>query len=215
MPQRSYATVIIIISSKNELIKTNWVSTRKKRQLNRRLLSQLDHFDQDVFIGNAIERQENIVVSEGTKDRDFTVRTSSTNKAINENAMSVRTLERCFNETIDREMSNIMDTVEDGIKNASLTAFDNIVALNIELAIRSINASSGRDVTSVSSKSERGEHLGINTLFEIASGNNNTLHVSNVSDETQHNVPNEVGELSVPEAHLDRQALTHHNCFSR
>ena len=48
------------------------VSTRKKRQTNKRLLSQLDDFDQDMIIGNAVsERQENVVVNEGTNDRDF------------------------------------------------------------------------------------------------------------------------------------------------
>ena len=127
------------------------VSTRKRRQSNRRLLSQLDDFDQDMIIGNAVsERQENTVVNEGTNDRDFTVGTSNNSSVVNGNAMGVKTLERCFNERIDREMSNIIDTVEDRIQNAILTAIDNIVAPKIELAVRSINASSGRDVTSVS-----------------------------------------------------------------
>ena len=84
------------------------VSTRKRRQSNKRLLSQLDDFDQDIFIGDAAsERQENTVVNEGTNDRDFTVGTSNDNSIINGNAMSVKTLERRFNEGIDREMSNI------------------------------------------------------------------------------------------------------------
>ena len=78
-------------------------------------------------------------------------------------------MERWFDERIDRVMSNIVDTVEEGIQNAILTAIDNIVAPKIELAIRSINASSGRDVTSVSANSERREHVGINTFFENAS----------------------------------------------
>ena len=56
-------------------------------------------------------------------------------------------------------MSIIIDTVEDRIQNAILTAIDKIVAPKIELAIRSINASSGRDVTSVTANSERGEHV--------------------------------------------------------
>ena len=43
-------------------------------------------------------------------------------------------------------MNNIIDPVEDKIQNAILTAIDNIVAPKIELAIRSKNASSGRDV---------------------------------------------------------------------
>ena len=191
------------------------VSTRKKRQSNWRLLSQLDDFDQDMIIGNAAsERQENIVVNEGTNDRDFTVSTSSNNIATNNNTVDVKTLERCFNERIDREMSNIVDKVEDRIQNAILTAIDNIVAPKIELAIRSINASSGRDVTSVTANSERGEHVGINASFENASGNNNILRVSNVNDETRHNIPDEVNELSVPETRFDRQTHTHHNNFA-
>ena len=120
------------------------------------------------------------------------------------------TLERCFNERIDREMSNIVDTVEHRIQNAILTAIENIVAPKIELAIRSINASSGRDVTSVTANSERGERVGINASFENASENNNTLRVPNVNDETRLNIPDEVSELSVPETRFDRQPQTHH-----
>ena len=171
------------------------VSTRKKRQSKRRLLSQLDDFDQDVIIGDAAcDRQENVVVNEGTDDRDFTVSNSSNNSVINENAMHV---------------SNIVDTVEDRIQNAILTAIDNIVAPKIELAIRSINASSGRDVASVTANSELGERVGINASFENAS-ENNILRVSNVNDETRQNIPDEVSELSVPETRFDLQPQTHH-----
>ena len=162
------------------------VSTRKKRESNKRLLSQLGDFDQDMIIGNtACERQESVVANEGTNDQDFTVGTSNVSSIVNENALNVKALERCFNERIDREMSNIVDTVEDRIENAILTAIDNIVAPKIELAIRSINASSGRDVTSVSGNSERRERTGINTSFENASENNNTLGVTNINDETR------------------------------
>ena len=124
--------------------------------------------------------------------------------------MTVKTLERFFNERIDREMSNIVDTVEDWIQNAIFTAIDNFVAPKIEIAIRSINASSGRDVTSVTANSARGEQVGILASFENASGNNNILHVSNVNDETRHNIPDDVSELSVPGTHLDQQPHTHH-----
>ena len=54
----------------------------------------------------------------------------------------MKTLRSCFNEKIDTETSNIVDTVEDRIQNATLTAVDNIVAPKIELAIRSVYASS-------------------------------------------------------------------------
>ena len=152
------------------------VSTRKKKQSNRRLLSQLDDFDQDMIIGNAAsEGQENTVVKGSTDDRDFTVGTSNNDSVVNGNAISVKTLEMCFNERIDREMSNIVYTVEDRIQNAILTAVENTVAPKIELAIRSINASSGRDATSVSANSERRERVGNNASFENASKNNDTL----------------------------------------
>ena len=61
------------------------------------------------------------------------------------------------------------------------------------------------DVTSVTANSGRGELVGINASFENASGNNNILHVSYVNDETRHNIPDKVTELSVPETHFDRQ----------
>ena len=124
--------------------------------------------------------------------------------------MNVKTLERYFNERVDREMNNIVDTVEDRIQKAILTAIDNIVAPKIELAIMSISASSGRDVTSVSVNSERREHTGINASFENASGNNDTQVISKVNDETRHSITEEVSDLSVLETHFDRQPHTHH-----
>ena len=184
------------------------VSTRKKRQSSKRLLSQLEDFDQDMIIGSAAsERQENVVVNEGTNDRDFTVSNSGNNASVNESTVNVKTLERCFNERIDREMNNIVDTVEDRIQNAILTAIQNIVTPKIELAIRSINASSGRDVTSGTVNSERGEQAGIDAFFENASENNN---VCNGNDETRINIQNEASGLSVSETHFDRQPHTHH-----
>ena len=126
-------------------------------------LSQLDEFDQDMVIGNAASgKQENNVVNEGTTDWDFTVATSSKYTAINESMVNVKTFERCFNERIDKETSNIVDTVEDRIQNAILTAIENIVAPKIELAIRSINASFGRDVTIVTKNAESGRYVTIN-----------------------------------------------------
>ena len=73
------------------------VSTRKKRQSNERLFSQLDDFDQDMVIGNtASERQVKIVVNESTNDRKFTVSNSSNNIVFSESTANLKTLERCF-----------------------------------------------------------------------------------------------------------------------
>ena len=168
------------------------VSTRTKKQSNRRLFSQLDDSDQDIIISNAAgDRPENIMVNGGTNDRDFTIGTSSNNLTTNENTVSVKTLGRCFIERIDREMSPIVDTVEHRIQNAILTDIDRIVTPKIELAITSINAYSGRDATSNAANSERGEHVEINASFENASGNNNVLNETIVIDETRNNTSDE------------------------
>ena len=54
------------------------------------------------------------------------------------------------------------------------------------------------------------QNVCIKTLFENASGKKNAPGVSNVNDETRHNIPDEVRELSVPETHFDHEAHTHH-----
>ena len=110
-------------------------------------------------------------------------------------------------------MGDNVDTVEDGIQNAILSAIDSMVVRKIGLAIRSINASSGRDATSVTANSERGEQIGITAPFENVSERNNTLYVLNVNDETRNNIPDEVSELSVPGTHYDRQSHAHHTIY--
>ena len=80
------------------------VSTRKKRQSNRKLCSQLDDFDQDISIGNTMsDRQKSTTVNEGTVAQDFTVGNSDSNPAVDENLVNVKTSERCFNERIDSD----------------------------------------------------------------------------------------------------------------
>ena len=88
-------TVNLLLLNAIQLSKTNRISTRKKRQSSKRLLNQLDDFDRDMINGNATkERQENVVVNEGTNYKDFTVGTSNVSSNINENAMNVKTLEK-------------------------------------------------------------------------------------------------------------------------
>ena len=112
------------------------VSTRKKKQSNRRLFSQLDDFDQDVKIGDVANNgQQNVIIRDGTVDREFTAINSGSNSMANANTVNVQTLERSFNERIDNEMGNIVDTVEDRIQNTVLAAIDSNITPRIELAV--------------------------------------------------------------------------------
>ena len=160
-------------------------------------------------------KRENTTVNEDTGDQEFTLGYPGSNLATNENLMNVKTLERCFNERIDREMGNIVDTVEDRIQNTILTAIDSNFIPKIELAIKSKNASSGRDAISVTANSECKEHIGITAAFEILSEMNNTVHVLSTNDETRNYIPDEVSDPSVPGTHFDRQPHTHHRIVQR
>ena len=69
-------------------------STRKKRQSNKRLLSQLDDFDRDNINGNAAsDKQENFVVNEGTVDQEYTVSGTGSNLTAKDKLLIVKTLE--------------------------------------------------------------------------------------------------------------------------
>ena len=95
------------------------VSTLKKRQSNKRHLSQLDEIEQVVIIGNAMsKRLGNTTVNEDTANQEFTVGNSDGGLAVNEYVVSVKSLERCFKEKIERKMIKIVDTVKIKIQNA-------------------------------------------------------------------------------------------------
>ena len=128
--------------------------------------------------------------------------------------VNVKTLERCFNERIDRKMGNIVDTVEDKIQKAILTAIVSIITRKNELVIRSLNASSGRDVASDMASSEREEQIGITAPFENVSKRINTLHLLNTNDETRDRIPEELSELSVSNTDFERKPHTHHSAFT-
>ena len=107
-------------------------------------------------------------------------------------------------------MDNIVNPVEDKIQNAVLSAKDCIHTPKIKLATRSLNATSGRDATSVLASSESGQKIRITAPPENVSEKNNTLHVLNIRDETRSKLPDDVIELSVPGTHFDRQSYAHH-----
>ena len=104
---------------------------------------------------------------------------------------------------MDRGMGNMIDTVEESIQNAILTTIHSYITPKIELAIRSINASSGRDATNVMASSERGEHINIAALLENVPRRNKTVQVLYTNDETRNKLLDDVNKLSVPDTNFD------------
>ena len=153
---------------------------------------------------------EETEVKEGAADQEFTCGNSDDGPAINEKVANVKSWERCFNEKINREIGNYVDTVEDRIQNAILTALDSIITPKIEVGARIINASSKQFATNVVASSELGIKIGVTAPFEKVSERNKTLHVSNTDDEIWNKIPNGVNELPVPVTHFDRQPHTNY-----
>ena len=75
---------------------------------------------------------------------------------------------------------------------------NNVITRRIELAVRSKIASSGRDAASVRANLDCGKHIGITNSFENASDRNNTFQEINANEANRENIPNQVGEFSVP-----------------
>ena len=162
------------------------------------------------FVDAASNGQQSFKVKIGTVDQEITANESGNNSTPNEKTVNLQTSEKCFNESIGRELVNLVDTVEDTIQNAILTAMDIIIIPRLELAVRPMNVSSRQNAAIVMGSSEREEHKVISASFENVSERNNTLYEPSTNDESRRNVPGEVSELSVPGTHFDRQSHTHH-----
>ena len=179
----------------------------------RRFLSQLENPDRDIIIERQHSKRqaENVVVKEDAVDHELTADNSCSNLPSNKTLVYVKTLEKCFKERIDEEMGNMLDTVKDGIQNAISTEIDSAITSKLELTVRSIRSSSGRDAADNMANSERGEHTGVTARSESVSERTSKLHVLNTNDETRNSFPDKVIELSVPGAHFHRQPdITYH-----
>ena len=89
--------------------------------------------------------------------------------------MNIQIWEKSLNDRVQREVGNFVDTVEIRIQNANLVTVNNIIAPGILVEIRSIYASSKRDVASVMATSKREEQPGVKTSFENESEREDTF----------------------------------------
>ena len=71
------------------------VSTRKRSQSKRRLLTQLNDSGQNNIIGNTVSNsQEKATINESTVDQEVTVNNSASSAAANEKLVNVKILDR-------------------------------------------------------------------------------------------------------------------------
>ena len=161
------------------------VSIQKKKKPIRRLFCQLDYFDHDVNIGDAARSKKQNVANNDRVDREFSVIDTDSSAVVYENSVDVQMLKRILTNRNTNEMSNVVEKLEEKILNALLTAMDNIIIPRIELAVRSMKASSGQDIASVTTNSESSEQLEISFPYSSLSDRKSFFSQLNSTDETR------------------------------
>ena len=188
------------------------VSTRKKKQQNKKLFSQLSERDTDFMIGQSNQGEQ-------IKNRDSMLRrgTSPDNASkpaqINYPQIDVHTLEENIVSKVRSEVDNVMTPVGTRVQDAVLTAIENLVIPRVELAMNSANARSERSADSNVLEPDQRDFLGdIKSLRMTASSRINSHMDLNRIDETRSNITVEEGDLMVNEKNIDRRTHAHHRC---
>ena len=119
------------------------VFIRKKRQQNKRLLRQLIDSDTEFMIGqNSHETQPGY--GGNTVNESTTLNNVKNLIQVNSSQVDVHTLENNLVNKIRSEVDKVMTSVETRVQDVVLTAIENLVISRVELAMKSVNASSGR-----------------------------------------------------------------------
>ena len=113
-----------------------------------------------------ISEKRKLEIIDSLADQIFTTNNIDGVASISDNAIDVQTLERSVSDWNAREMSNIVETVEDRIQNDILAAIDSIITRRIELAVSSMNGLSRQDAASVAECSDCGKQSRLTASFE-------------------------------------------------
>ena len=118
------------------------VSTRKKKEQNKKLLGHLSESDADFLIA-----QSNHEAQTGSRANSVDTNTTlNTTKDPNQGFSSqvdMHTLEENIVSTVRSELDSVMTTVETRVQEAVMTAIEKLVIPGVELAMKSVNALSG------------------------------------------------------------------------
>ena len=82
-------------------------------------------------------------------DKNITLNNTNDPTQVSGPQVGMHTLEKNFADKIGREVDSVMTTVETRVENVEMTAIENLVIPTVELAMKSVDASSGRGAESV------------------------------------------------------------------
>ena len=109
------------------------------------------------------------------------------------------------------EVDGVMTMVETTVQDAVLTAIKKLVIPRVQIAMKSVLASSGRGVDSVVLDSDRRDFSKNIDCLQMTASRWINSHTGLIrTDETRGSITVQGGELSVNDGIFDRQAETHH-----
>ena len=144
------------------------VSTRKKKNQQRRQLSQLEETLNDFVIGNSV----NVNVSESVNLDQQTNGQPNGFERANKNDHQNQVLENNTDNQITRVVGSAVMTVKNRMHDAILTAIDRVVISRVERAVKFITSSTGHGTNSEVQNPERRdflEKIRITTLMSASS----------------------------------------------
>ena len=121
------------------------VSTRKKKQQNKKLFSQLSERDNDFLIRQS-NQDEQTECRDNMLGRGTSPDNASNPARINYPLVDVHILEKIIVSKVRSDVDNVMTSVETRVQDAVLTAIENLVLSRVELGMKSANAHSERSV---------------------------------------------------------------------
>ena len=143
----------------DSIIKTNMVSTRRKKKKNTRLFIKLDETAYDSINRNANTSVEDTdVVGRGHQNNI----SYETNHPTAESGSQVKmqTLEKSISDKDRGDVENVVATVETRVHEAIIYAMDNLVVPGVELAMKSVDIFSASNPSSEIVDHAQGRFLG-------------------------------------------------------
>ena len=183
------------------------VSTRKKKNQQKRQLSQLDQTLNDFVVGNSV----NVNVSESENLEQQTNGQPNDFEIVDNSARQNQVIESNIDDQITRAVSSAVMTVENRMHDAILTAIGNVVITRVEMAVKSITGLTGHGTNSEVQNPDRRDFLGNirNTPLTSASSRLDLDNELNRNDETRKYEDFEDGDFRAITSNCDRRAHAH------
>ena len=183
------------------------VSTRKKKNQQKRQLSQLDQTLNDFVVGNSV----NVNVSESENLEQQTNGQPNDFERVENSARPNQVIESNIDDQITRAVSSAVMTVENRMHDAILTAIGNVVITRVEMAVKSITGLTGHGTNSEVQNPDRRDFLGNirNTPLTSASSRLDLDIELNRYDETRKYEDFEDGDFPALKSNCDRRAHAH------